>query len=61
MELFTNYPDIVTVEQLCEMLNVGKNTAYRLLGDGSIKSVRIGKTHKVLKTSVIAFLERASA
>lgn len=59
--MFNEYPDIVTTEQLCKMLNIGKNTAYKLLGDGKIKSVRIGKSHKVLKASIIDYIEKASA
>ncbi len=28
------YQNLITVEELCEMLAVGKNTAYRLLSNG---------------------------
>lgn len=54
--MFNNYPDILTVEQLCEILDIGKNTAYKLLNSGAIKSIRIGKVHKIPKISVIKFI-----
>lgn len=38
---------MVTVEQLCKMLNIGKNTAYTLLKSGQIKSVRIGGKYAI--------------
>jgi len=36
--LFTEYPDVVNVEQMCEMLGgICDKTAYRLLKSGKIK------------------------
>ena len=37
--LFADYPDVVNVEQMCEMLGgICDKTAYRLLKSGKIKS-----------------------
>lgn len=55
---FTEYSNIVTTEELQKMLNIGKNTAYKLLRDGDIKSIRIGKIHKIPKVNVIEFINR---
>ena len=38
MELFKEYPDIVSVEQVSEMLRIGQVLAYRLVRSGEIKS-----------------------
>lgn len=46
---FNSYLDILSVNQLCEILGIGKNTAYRLLQNGKIKSIRIGKIYKIPK------------
>ncbi len=54
--MFLDYPDVVSVEQLQEMLNVGKNTAYKLINDGDIKSIKIGRTYKIPKQFVADFL-----
>lgn len=43
--IFRRYPDVVTVEQLCKMLHIGKNTAYSLLTSEQIKSVRVGNKY----------------
>lgn len=56
MYMFENYNDVVNVEELCEMLKVGKNTAYKLINNGDIKSLRIGKTHKIPKSCVITYI-----
>lgn len=39
--------ELMTVEDLMEMLNIGKNTAYRLLESGEIKAFRIGRVWKI--------------
>ena len=54
--MLKNYKDILSVEELCEILSIGKNTAYRLLKSGEIKSVRIGKIYKIPKKYVKAYI-----
>lgn len=54
--MLNNYPDILNVKQLCEILCICETTAYKLLSSGEIKSVRIGTRHKILKSSVIEYL-----
>ncbi len=44
--------DVLTVKEMMDMLAIGKNTAYKLLRDGTIKSFRIGNIYKVLRKSV---------
>lgn len=50
--MFEKYEDIVSVEDLVSMLQIGKSTAYKLLQDGTIPSLRIGKVYKVPKRAV---------
>jgi len=54
--MFKDYDDIITVEELCEMLMIGKNTAYKLLGSGRIKAIRIGRIWKIPKKAVEEFV-----
>ena len=55
--MFDNYDDVVSVNDLCKMLKIGKNKAYELLNDGDIKSIRIGKAYKIPKRYVIDFIQ----
>ena len=55
-QIFANYPDVVSVEDIQTMLHVGRNTAYGLLQSGAISTVRVGKKYIIPKASVIAFL-----
>lgn len=58
-ELFAEYPDVVTVKQLCSMLGgIGIKSVYKCLHNGEIKSFKIGKGFRIPKRSVIEYLNR---
>ena len=57
--MFEKYPDIITINHLIEMLNIGKSSAYALLRKKMIKHVRVGKKYIISKSAVIAFLNEA--
>lgn len=55
--MFTEYPDIVDVTQMCAMLGgIGKKTAYRLLREGKVTYVKVGKSFKIPKYAVIEYI-----
>lgn len=56
MTMFNKYNDILTVDELCEVLNIGKNTAYKLLKNGDIKSIKIGRIYKIPKKNVKKYI-----
>ena len=56
--LFTEYPDVVNIKQMCEMLGgIGEKTGYRLLRTGEIKYFTIGRSYRIPKIHVIDYLE----
>lgn len=59
--MFRGYPDALTVEQLQEMLGIGRRKSYELLRDGTIYSVKLGRLYRIPKPSVIEFLCGESA
>ena len=54
--MFLQYPDAVTIQQVIEMLNIGKNKAYELIQNGTIQTVRTGKKYIIPNVAVIQFL-----
>lgn len=50
------YNDLITVDELCDILAIGKNTAYRLLNDKKIKAFRIGRTWKISRQAINDFI-----
>ena len=55
--LFTEYPDIVNVKQMCEMLGgISNKTGYKLISSDRIKSFTIGRSVRIPKIYVIDFV-----
>ena len=55
--MFENYPDVLTFEDVCKMLSLSRNTVYQLLHTKKIKCRKIGRVYRILKASVIEYLE----
>lgn len=55
-EMFSKYKDVVNVEDVMEMLHLGRVTVYNLLKSGRIHTLRVGKKYVIPKKSVIDFL-----
>ena len=45
--MFPEYPDIVTVRQLREMLGISRQLAYDLIADGEVQAIKIGNSFKL--------------
>ena len=56
MTLFDNFNDVLTVEEVCAALSAGRNSVYKLLKDGVIKSIKIGKKYLIPKICLIDFI-----
>lgn len=55
--MFTDYPDIVNIKQMRNMLGgIGVTLAYKLLKEGKIKYIKIGREYKIPKTFIINYL-----
>ena len=51
--------DILTVDDLCEVLRIGKNAAYKLINSGKLKCYRISRTWKIPRQSVEEYIDEA--
>ena len=58
-ELFSDYPDVMTAQQLRTALGIGRLGAYQLLEEGKIQSFKIGNTYKIPKTAVIEYVKKS--
>jgi excisionase family DNA binding protein len=54
--MFDKYPDVVGIDELMEMLGIGKTLAYRLLQTHQIESRKIGRQYKIAKSKIIDYL-----
>ena len=55
-QIFSEYPDVVTVTQLSDMLDTSTKTAYQLLRENKIEHFKIGRTYKIPKINVLKYM-----
>ena len=56
--MFSEYGDIVSIDDVMKMLRIGRSNVYKLLREKEIKCVRIGVKYIIPKKSIIEFIER---
>ena len=49
-------PLVLRVEDLTQILSIGRNTAYELVRSGKIKSIRIGRSYRITRDSIAEYL-----
>lgn len=54
--VFKEYPDILDVVQMSLLLKVSKKTAYKLLKQGKIDCLKVGREYKIPKANLIKYL-----
>lgn len=54
--MLEQYDDLLTAEEACEVLKMGKNALYALLGSGELKAFRNGRVWRIPKEAVIEFV-----
>ena len=54
--MFESFQDILNVDDLCEALGIGKNTAYSLLSSGQLKAFRHNRVWKIPKIAVVEYI-----
>lgn len=53
------YPDVLTIQDLSQILHIGKNLAYRLVKENIIHAHRIGRCYRIPKCCVENYLKSA--
>ncbi len=54
--MLEEYDALLNIQELQQILNVGRNSAYELLKSGEIPAFRIGKNWKIPKDAVIHYI-----
>jgi excisionase family DNA binding protein len=54
--MFEQYPEVLTVKEMAEMLHIGRNSAYDLIKFQKIQAVRVKSQIRIPKESVIRYL-----
>lgn len=51
------FPAVLKIEDLMDILGIGRNSAYDLVRSGRIKSIRIGRKIRITRDALAAFLQ----
>lgn len=54
--MLNQYDDLLTTDEACEALKIGKNALYSLLRSGQLKAFRNGRVWRIPKESLIEFI-----
>lgn len=55
--MLSDSPDIMNIEEMCSALSISKKTGYKLLREGKIVSMKVGRTYRVPKVHVLSYLK----
>lgn len=59
--MFIDPCEVINVDEMAEILMIGKNAAYDLLNSGKIKALKIGRIWKVPKVRLNEYLQESSS
>lgn len=54
----SNYPEIMTINQVAEYFQISEMTTYKLVQDGSIPAFKIGRHWRIKRDDLDEFIER---
>ena len=54
--MLNQYPPVLSVKQIAEILAVSQNTAYALIRSKKIHSVRVGRSYRIPLDAIIKYL-----
>jgi len=57
MKNISEYPDLLTVKEVCEILRIGRRTVYKYINDSVLRSRNIAGKYRIPKISVINFID----
>lgn len=54
--MFDEYPDILTTDEVSDILRAGFNSVYELLNSGKLKGYRNGRVWRIPKESIKKYI-----
>ena len=54
--MLDGYKDVLNIKEVCEILRIGRKTAYSLLKAGKLPYRKIGRCYKIPKAGLIRYL-----
>lgn len=55
--MLRKYPDVMNIEQMCDALRISTKTGYKLLHEGKIPAMKIGRSYLIPKAHLFTYLQ----
>lgn len=55
-DLLKDFNDVLNFKEFKQALRIGKNSAYQLLKNNIIPSIKVGREYRILKADIINYL-----
>ncbi len=56
-EIEQEQPILLRADQVCRIVNLGRSKVYELIATQQLKSIRIGRSRRVLRDDLMAWIE----
>lgn len=50
-------PKLYTVQDVCNYLEISRNTAYLLINTGQLKTKKVGRAYKITESALMAYIK----
>lgn len=54
--MLEEYSDVLVIEDIMEILKIGRNSAYKLVNSGEIKFLKVGRSIRIPKGFLLDYL-----
>jgi len=54
--MLKEYPDVMSIDQMCEVLSVSTKTGYKIIKEGSICCLKVGRAYRIPKAHLLSYL-----
>ncbi len=51
--MLKEYPDVLGIDQMCEILGISTKTGYRILREGKICCLKVGRAYRIPKAHLL--------
>ena len=55
--MLKNYPDVLNIKQMCEILGISLKTGYTLIQENKIECLKVGRSYRIPKPFLLYYLK----
>lgn len=56
--MLSGYPDILTTDEACEILNISKHSLYKLIHSKELRAKKVARQYRIQKIELLNYLNK---